>query len=223
MRLTAPRWKCAHQNCEDIFRRFSQNLRDPDSESTKLFRSLIARPFAEEITHRIAKIADLVTPEARILQAVPVSRIPGQHEARIFLSHKSSDKPIVYRYHKTLKQLGFDPWIDEADMVAGTNLERGIYQGFEESCAAVFFITENFRDEQYLATEIDYAIRQKRKKEDKFAIITLRHSSTAKIPGLLETYIFRDVTNDLEGFYEVLRALPIELGQTRWKESAINQ
>jgi IS1 family transposase len=28
-RLTEPRWKCVYQNCEDIFRRFSQNLSDP--------------------------------------------------------------------------------------------------------------------------------------------------------------------------------------------------
>jgi hypothetical protein len=113
----------------------------------KQFLSLIARPFANELTDRLSQAADLATPQARELQAVPLIRIPSARETRIFLSHKSVDNPIVRRYYEALKQSGFMPWLDEPDMVAGTNLERGILQGFEESCSAVFFITENFTDE----------------------------------------------------------------------------
>lgn len=118
--------------------------------------------------------------------------------------------------------LGFEPWLDESDMPAGTNLERGIYDGFEKSCAAVFFITENFKDEKYLASEVDYAIMQKRNKGKKFAIITLRYPSALPVPGLLKPYIFKDVENDLDGFYQLVRALPIELGQTRWKKDVVD-
>ena len=107
-------------------------------------------------------------------------------------------------------------------MPAGANLEREVLQGFEESCAAVFFITKSFRDEQCLATEIDYAIRQKRKKDKKFAIITLRYPSAAPVPGLLASYIYKDVKNDLDGFFELLRALPVELGPLRWKAHISN-
>jgi hypothetical protein len=113
------------------------------------------------------------------------------------------------------------PWLDEPDMVAGTNLERGILQGFEESCSAVFFITENFTDEKYLATEVDYAVIQKRKKEKKFSIITLRYPNAKQVPGLLQPYIYKDIENDLQGFYEVLRALPIEVGPVRWKAEVV--
>jgi len=60
----------------------------------------------------------------------------------------------------------------EPNMAAGANLERELLRGFEESCAAVFFITQNFTDERYLAAEVDYAVIQKRKKDRKFAIIT---------------------------------------------------
>jgi hypothetical protein len=185
------------------------------------FRTLVIRPFVDDLSHRLAGAADLATPEARAMQAVPLNRIPSPKEVRIFLSHKSVDKPLVYRYYNALKSVGFDPWLDEPDMAAGANLERELLRGFEESCAAVFFITENFKDKDYLATEVDYAVREKRKKGDKFVIITLRYDSTVPVPGLLDRYTYKDVVNDLEGYRELVRALPIELGAVRWKVEVV--
>lgn len=190
-------------------------------EWVELFRTLIVRPFANEMTYRLGNAANLASPEERALQAVPLTRIPKANEARIFLSHKSVDKPLVYRYHKALKELGFEPWLDESDMPAGASLEREIFRGFAESCAAVFFITENFRDEKYLAAEVDYAVMQKRKKGRKFVIVTLRYPNASPVPDLLTPYIYKDITNDLEGFYELLHALPIEVGPIRWKAEVV--
>lgn len=186
-------------------------------EWVEIFRTLIVRPFADELSYRIGNAANMASPEERALQAVPLNRIPNRNETRIFLSHKSVDKPLVYRYYHALKEAGFDPWLDEPDMPAGANLEREVFKGFAESCAAVFFISENFKDEKYLAAEVDYAVMQKRNKDKKFAIITLRYSGAAPVPDLLTPYIYKNVANDLEGFYELLRALPIETGPIRWK------
>jgi hypothetical protein len=207
---------------ENLVFRFSvaQGQRKRD-DWISFFRTLVIRPFADDLSHRLAEAADLATPEARAMQAVPLNRIPSPREVRIFLSHKSVDKPLVYRYYNALKSVGFDPWLDEPDMAAGANLERELLRGFEASCAAVFFITENFRDKDYLATEVDYAVREKRKKGEKFAIITLRYDNTVPVPGLLDRYIYRDVVNDLEGFHELVRALPIELGAVRWKVEVV--
>jgi len=191
-------------------------------EWVNVFRVLIVRPFVDELSRRLSEAANLASPQARALLAVPLARIPAKKEVRIFLSHKSVDKPLVYRYYNTLTELGFDPWLDEEEMPAGTNLERGILKGFEESCAAVFFITENFKDESYLASEVDYSVIEKRKKGNKFAIITLRYSDAAPVPGLLTPYIFKTVSNDLDGFHQLLRALPVELGPVRWKEDVVD-
>lgn len=207
---------------QKLFRFGSMNGRGKSDERSELFRSVMIRPFAEELSHRLGEAADLASPEARDVQAVPLSRIPGQNETRIFLSHKSVDKPLVRRYHRALKEVGCDPWLDDPDMPAGTNLERGIHAGFEDSCAAVFFITENFEDEKYLASEVDYARIQKRKKGDKFAIITLRYADQTEVPGLLEPFTWKNVSNDLEGLYELLRALPVETGPVRWKADAVS-
>ncbi len=195
-----------------------QNKHD---SSVELFRTLVLRPFLAELSQRLGTAADLATPEARDLQAVPLNRLLGRSEGKIFLSHKSVDKPLVYRYYQPLKVLGFDPWLDESNMPVGSNLERELLRGFQESCAAVFFITANFVDEKYLATEVDYAIMQKRAKGNKFAIITLRYTDASPVPGLLMPYIYKDIANDLEGFHSLLRALPIELGAKRWKADVV--
>ena len=193
-----------------------------NDERTNLVLDVIIRPFCEEFGHRIAEVADLASPEARELQAVPMNRIPTANETRIFLSHKTVDKqPLVRRYCKALEALGYEPWLDEDAMPAGSEVERGILDGFKKSCAAVFFITENFSDERYLAAEINYAIMQKRQKDKKFSIITLRYSTDLEIPELLTPYVFRDVDNDLDGLYEIVRALPVELGPMRWKEHVV--
>jgi hypothetical protein len=108
-------------------------------------------------------------------------------------------------------------------MPAGANLERELLNGFAESCAVVFFITDNFKDENYLATEVDSAVMQKRKKGKKFAVITFQYSETAPIPELLMRFVYKRVTNDLDGFRELIRALPIELGPIRWKKEVVRE
>lgn len=139
---------------------------------------------------------------------------------KIFLSHKGADKPMVREFKHTLENLGFDPWLDEDAMAAGAELERAILQGFQDSCAAVFFVTPNFRDESYLATEVNYAIQQKRGKGERFSIITVVFSNgptKGTVPDLLKQYVWKEPASELEALREILRALPIQAGPIVWK------
>ncbi|MBN3525061.1 toll/interleukin-1 receptor domain-containing protein [Paenibacillus apiarius] len=140
---------------------------------------------------------------------------------KIFLSHKSSNKPMVRNYFNLLKELGYEPWLDEDAMVAGVNPDRGIVEGFKDSCACVFFITPEFKDEKFLADEIDNARHEKRQKGDKFSIITLQfqdeHGNVGVVPELLQRAIWKTPSNELEAFKEIVRALPIKLGSPIWR------
>lgn len=144
----------------------------------------------------------------------------GRLPMKVFLSHKGIDKPRVRDFKETLSLLGFQPWLDEDAMHAGVELERGIIQGFKESCAAVFFITPNFVDESYLSSEVNYAIAEKRKKGKEFSIITLVYEIDGKkgiVPELLEPYVWKEPRSDMEAFRELLRALPVQCSGTEWK------
>lgn len=140
---------------------------------------------------------------------------------KIFLSHKFANKPLVRNFDSTLRILGFDTWLDEDAMHAGVELERSILQGFKDSCAAVFFITPEFKDENYLATEINYAIAEKREKGNRFAIITLvfkdQNGNSGLVPELLKPYVWKEPANNLEALREIIKALPIKLESIEWK------
>lgn len=147
--------------------------------------------------------------------------VMGIKKMKIFMSHKGADKPKVRLYKKTLEVMGFDVWLDEDAMPAGTALHKGILQGFKDSCAAVFFITPNYVDEGFLETEVNYAITEKMSKGDTFSIITLVFSDTdgktGEVPELLKTYVWKQPTTDLEALQEILKALPIRVGEVRYR------
>ncbi len=144
----------------------------------------------------------------------------GVVKMKIFLSHKSTDKTKVRMFKSALATLGFDVWIDEDSMPAGTKLHRGIRDGFKESCAVVFFITPNFKDVGALESEIDYAIEEKTAKGNMFSIITLLFSengSFGEVPDLLRSYVWKQPANDLVALEEIIKALPIKLGSPTYK------
>ena len=128
---------------------------------------------------------------------------------KVFLSHKGVDKDLVVDFRTTLEILGYDPWIDEDAMPAGTSLERELLQGMQDSCGVVFFITPSFKDEGYLETEVDYAIQEKRKKGDKFAIIALQFvdddGNVGAIPELLKPYVWKKPKAHLQALCEIVR------------------
>tara|TARA_A100001391_G_scaffold180042_3_gene145312 strand:+ start:482 stop:1603 length:1122 start_codon:yes stop_codon:yes gene_type:complete len=141
---------------------------------------------------------------------------------KIFLSHKGVDKQEIRDYKSTLQSLGYDPWLDEDAMPAGTSLERGLLKGMSDSCGVVFFITPSFRDEGYLETEIDYAIREKRKKGDNFAIIAIQFvaddGSVGEIPDLLKQFVWKTPKSELDALREIVRALPVVAGSVDWRD-----
>ena len=121
-----------------------------NEEALNIAKSIVFRPLADDLTRRLRKAASLANPEIRDLTGVPHARIPANSETAIFLSHKSANKDLIRRYHAVLKELGYDPWLDEEAIVAGQTLHRALASGMDRSCAAVFFITPDFKDESWL-------------------------------------------------------------------------
>lgn len=147
--------------------------------------------------------------------------VMGINKMKIFMSHKGIDKPMIRNFKTTLETLGFDVWLDEDSMPAGTTLHKGILQGFKDSCAAIFFITPNYKDERFLETEVHYAITEKIEKGNRFSIITLvladKNGKFGEVPELLRTYVWKQPNNDLEALQEIIKALPIKLGEVRYR------
>ena len=141
---------------------------------------------------------------------------------RIFLSHKGANKPVIRPYYRALEAAGFRPWLDEKDMPAGTNPDRGIREGFKDACAVIFFLTPDFKDEKFLKDEINYAKEEERAKGDRFAIITLilrqpGNAGKPTVPDLLRQYVWIEADNHLTSLAKIFEALPIRLGRSKWR------
>ncbi|MEW4372350.1 toll/interleukin-1 receptor domain-containing protein [Paenibacillus kandeliae] len=154
--------------------------------------------------------------------SVTYEEIINLYPQKIFLSHKGANKDLVRKFYKLLKEMGFDPWIDEEDMEAGVKLYRSILKGFKDSCAVIFFITPEFKDEDYLETEVDYAIKQKHVKKQNFSIITLQfkdqNGNKGNVPELLQDFVWKSPDSELEAFQEIIKSLPIKVGTPIWRK-----
>ena len=193
------------------------NWSTANQEATmQLFLSKIIGPFCEDLRSML----DIGTMQEQRQERIPYStsmtKIATENDSRIFLSHKSAKKPLVERYYKVLSELGYRPWMDIHDLKAGSELNRGLLEGVNQSCAIVFFLTEEFTDEDFLADEIDYARNRKRELKDRFAIIPLKFPNSKDVPPLLSKYVWINVEHELDGLYEIVRALPIQLGPAYW-------
>lgn len=133
---------------------------------------------------------------------------------RVFLSHKTIDKPRVLRFKNALHICGFQPWIDEDEMPAGTHLDAAILNGMKRSCAVVFFITPHFKDDRFLKREIEYAIIEERERPGEFMVIPLLldGADDAYLPPLLSPFVRIAAQDDFEALLEIVKALPIRPG-----------
>lgn len=187
-----------------------------DSWSTAVENGRDGSGYFEKLSHPYLNSINATIKKAR--SKIEMTKKPK----KIFLSHSGTDKELVREFKKILELLKFEPWLDEDAMSAGIKLERGLLQGFKDSCAAVFFVTPNFKDTGYLATEVDYAIAQKRQKGDNFAIITLvlpdDQGKAGTVPDLLKPFVWKTPKNGmLEALRELLRALPLQISYPVWK------
>ena len=139
----------------------------------------------------------------------------GLINMKVFLSHKGSNKAKVRDFNQSLRLIGYDTWLDEDDMVAGVNIHRGMADGLDKSCAAVFFLTTEFKDESYLQNEIDLAIQRHNDTGGDFKIISLVLDDDVEVPRLLKRFLWKSPSTDLEAIRDIIKALPLSLGEVQ--------
>lgn len=137
----------------------------------------------------------------------------------IFLSHKGIDKDIVRQYRDVLEAVGLRPWMDESDISKGETLVRALSEGMSNSCAAVFFVTTQYKDEGYLRSEIDEALSQQVARGNGFKLITLaiadESGKRGNVPEPLKKYVWGEPNSHLEGIRFILESLPAHLRKVK--------
>ncbi|WP_447837512.1 toll/interleukin-1 receptor domain-containing protein [Aeromonas salmonicida] len=151
------------------------------------------------------RIANLILNWARKRQQI-------MENSKIFLSHKGINKPLVREIDKTLRILNLKTWFDIDDLKAGDPLISSIDQAFQQCSAAVFFISDDFKDYGVIKMEIEKAMYESITREESFKIIPLvltQHGGTdVNVPHALQTLTWKHVS-DVQIVPTILSSLPI--------------
>ena len=79
--------------------------------------------------------------------------------ARFFLCHASEDKPQVREVYQRLKELGFEPWLDEEEILPGQDWDYEIEMALEQSdFVMVFFSERSVEKLGYVQRELRWAM-----------------------------------------------------------------
>jgi TIR domain len=84
---------------------------------------------------------------------------PNQHEQRlrVFLCHSSGDKPAVRDLYRRLRDDGFDPWLDDQDLLPGQDWQEEIPKAVHRCHVfAVCLSRASVGKEGFLQREIKY-------------------------------------------------------------------
>jgi len=70
----------------------------------------------------------------------PIKKLEG---TRIFLSHVSADKNVVRRVYRYLKDAGFQPWLDEEDLMPGEDWRVAIEKAIRSADVFLVFCSQH--------------------------------------------------------------------------------
>ena len=76
---------------------------------------------------------------------------------RFFLSHKSKDKPIMRTFQNGLSFLGYDTWLDEANIPVGGNLQATLKTSVEDCDCFIAWLNDEYMQSDYCKAELLYA------------------------------------------------------------------
>jgi TIR domain/FHA domain len=73
---------------------------------------------------------------------------------RIFISHASEDKRLARAVAAVLRRQGWQPWIDESDILGGSSWAASIQQALRASSVVVLLVTANSVSKEWVLDEI---------------------------------------------------------------------
>ncbi len=126
---------------------------------------------------------------------------------RVFLCHCSSDKPVVRNLYHRLQADGYDPWLDQENLLPGQNWRTEIPLAVQNSHAVVVLLSgKSINKEGYLQKEINEALSVAEEKPEGTIFIIPVRLEDVKVPRRLENWQWADLF-DKHGYERLLFAL----------------
>jgi hypothetical protein len=128
-------------------------------------------------------------------------------ELRVFLCHASDDKPRVRELYGQLRQAGFDPWLDEEDLILGQSWEDEIMKAVRKSDAVVVFLSvQSTTKAGFVQRELRYALDVAEQQPEGAIFLIPVKLEECEIPERLRKY-HCGALYEPNGYNRLLRAL----------------
>ena len=120
----------------------------------------------------------------------------------VFVSHSSTDDPIVARIVADLRGLGHDVWVDQTELTAGAPLFGVIQSAIEQSDAFLLLLSEEASASPWVRTEWEAGFT--RKLADDSYTFLLARLDDSEVPLFLASRKWVDVAADYDGALRVI-------------------
>jgi hypothetical protein len=139
--------------------------------------------------------------------------VSGNPMAKIFLCHASEDKEKVRELYQRLKAEGFEPWLDEEDLLPGPLWDQEIRLALENSDFILIFFSQNSVAKRgYVRPEFKLALDTLQEiAEDVFHTIPIRLDD-CEIPEQFKFLFYGDLFEE-DGFEKLVQAIRTGLSQ----------
>jgi tetratricopeptide (TPR) repeat protein len=87
------------------------------------------------------------------LKHAPKPAERGTNSYDVFISYRSSDRSWAMALYDALKQAGWEPFLDQYDLVPGTNLETSLTESLEASSSGVILWSRRTKDSEWCKRE----------------------------------------------------------------------
>jgi hypothetical protein len=87
------------------------------------------------------------------LQYAPKPPDRGENSYDVFISYRSSDRAWAMALYDALKLAGWDPFLDQYDLVPGTNLETSLTESLQASSSGVILWSSRTKDSEWCKRE----------------------------------------------------------------------
>lgn len=137
----------------------------------------------------------------------PAGAARSARPLRVFISYAPPDQEAAHNLYRRLRDDGFQPWMDAADLLPGQNLRRETEKAVRTSDAIILTLSHNAvsRSGQFhrqVKLAMDVAEEQP---ENAIFIIPVRLDSS-EMPNSIANFHFADLTRE-DGYSKLVRAL----------------
>jgi WD40 repeat protein len=131
----------------------------------------------------------------------------GPKGGRIFLCHSSGDKEVVRKLYRRLQADGFNPWLDEAELLPGQEWDLEIARAVRSSAVVLVCLSEGSVNKAgYVQKEIRFALdRAAEQPEGAIFMVPVRLEECA-VPDRLKHWQWVNLFEE-HGYSLILRAL----------------